>query len=128
MLLVAPLGARAQSLRHLVYTFTVGINSSQHDTTAANGISSMAAPGESNQILSSGDNAYNGEVSDKGEISLDIVGMRPDGGLVVTANESAKERHERDDTCVVYASTNALCTDPATYQEIYAVIRTLSPN
>lgn len=127
-----PAAAADKPLRQLVYSFSVGISNASRDASSASGMSEAlqagARPGAANQTSTSGANAYTANTSDKGDIALEIIGMRPDGGLVVTANERAKSRNALNVTCVVYASTNVVCGDGTPNAEIVAVLRTLSPN
>lgn len=104
--------ADTSSKRHLVYSFTVGITSDQHSST--------------DSVLNSG---AKGTSSDKGEITVDFLGVEADGGLVVTVSEKARgTRNAGENNCVVYANTNVLCGSgaPANPEEI-AVLRTLAP-
>jgi hypothetical protein len=105
--------ADAPSKRHLVYDFTVGVSSTQHFNSSQAG---------------TGDNAIAGVVADKGQISVDYLGVESDGGLVVNVSEAAHAtRTLAATTCVVYANTNVLCGSANVNPEEYSIIRTLSP-
>src|SRR5579862_3045570 len=83
------------SKRHLVYNFTVGINSSQHMNESAAGTN---------------DNNVNANVSDKGQIIVDYLGVQTDGGLVVNVAEKAQTNRTLAPTlCIVYPNTNVQC-------------------
>ncbi len=108
------------SKRHLVYSFNVGITNDTREATSA----IAAVTGRSN----SGQASYNGMASDKGEITVDISGVEPDGGLVLTVSETARtNRSAAPVTCVVYSNTNVLCGSGQVNPEETAIIRTLSP-
>lgn len=115
--LTSPASAQ-QSRRHLVYSFTVGITNSSSEASSFLGNGGVA---------SNGTNSYNANTSDKGQIAVDIQGTQQDGGLVVSASETAKDRNEKATTCVVYPTTAVACSDPNTNPEIMSVLRTLSP-
>jgi hypothetical protein len=112
MILTAVVIAQAAQLRQLVYSFSVGVNNDTTDSSAGNGT-----------------NAYSGSKSDMGTITVGVVGLEADGGLVVKVSESGRDnRTVAPATCVVYPSTNVLCdqTTVVTPEE-YAVLRPLNP-
>lgn len=75
-----------------------------------------------------GDASFQGSASDKGQISVDYLGVETDGGLVLTVAEAAQNgRNAGSNTCVVYPNTNIICGTGTTNPEELAIIRTLSP-
>lgn len=111
------------ALRHLVYSFTYGVqgNLSVHqeigalDTTASG---------------NAGEHDYNGSMQDKGTISVDVMREQPDTGLIVTISEQATEtRKAGAATCVVYGTTNIICDPNATVNsEELTLLRFLGRN
>ncbi|MHB8147807.1 MAG: hypothetical protein ACYDGM_11200 [Vulcanimicrobiaceae bacterium] len=122
-----PVHAQTKSLRHLVYAFSVGQQGDQHDTDSASGNSGgpNGAP-----VTGSGSTDYNANVSDKGTISIDVMGIQPDKGLVVTVSEAGQNgRNAAADTCVVFANTSTTCQNPqGVNPEEISVIRLLAPH
>lgn len=119
VLLTAPASAQ-QSKRHMVFSYSVGIrNDSRESTSMGNNSGNGGA--------NNGANSYSANASDKGEITVDIMGVQPDGGLVVSTSQTGKTRIQAPTTCVVYPTTNVVCTDANTFPEQLAVLRTLSP-
>jgi hypothetical protein len=115
------------SKRHLVYSFTVGVVSDQHAKDAAVQYNGMNASG-GQPVFGTGDTSYKGNASDKGEITVDYLGIEADGGLVVNVAETARtNRTAASNTCVVYANTNVICGATNTNPEEYSILRTLSP-
>lgn len=122
---LAVASADAPSKRHLVYSFTVGVQSDQHQATSM--LERHSDPGQSGS-MNSGDSTQSGTASDKGQITVDYGGVEADGGLVVTIAETARtNRTALPNTCVVYANTNIICGTGTTNPEELAIIRTLSP-
>ncbi|MBV8246363.1 MAG: hypothetical protein JOZ38_10610 [Candidatus Eremiobacteraeota bacterium] len=93
-------------LRHVVYAFTVSIQSER--TVHASGLSS-GDPGSGQ--LPSGIATFNGAVSDRGTITVDVLQAAGDGGLVVRVSEDAREeRTAKAADCAVYGErAQALC-------------------
>ncbi len=122
-----PAHAQTKSLRHLVYAFSVGQQGDQHDTESASGNAGgpMGAP-----VTGSGSTDYGATVSDKGTISIDIMGIQPDKGLVVTVSEAGQNgRNAAADTCAVFADTSTTCQNPqGVNPEEISVIRLLAPH
>lgn len=109
----APAHAQTKSLRHLVYSFSIGQQSDQH-----------------RQNLSSGSADFAGNASDKGTIAADVMGIQPDHGLVVSVSETGQNgRNAAPDTCVVFADTITTCQNPqgVTPEEI-AIVGLLAPH
>jgi hypothetical protein len=118
--------ARAQETaqRHLVYTFTVGVQNDTHDTDSQLKLNNVTG----GNVLGTGDTSYMGVGSDKGTIPVDVMGVEPDGGLVVKVSEDGQNnRRATPVECVVYPTTNVICASGEVFPEELAVIRTLSP-
>jgi hypothetical protein len=116
--------AMAQTVqRHLVYSFTVGVQNDTHDTDAS---SKFTAGGTVN---GTGDTSYKGTASDAGTIPVDVFGVDAQGGLVVKVSEigTRGNRNAAAVECVVYATTNLVCASGQVFPEELLVIRTLSP-
>jgi hypothetical protein len=129
-----PILARADapsSMGTLVYYFTYSSNqniTARDSTTNVEGVlSHMGATG-----LSGGTNGishYNGNLADKGTMTVDVIGQESDGGLVVKISEQGENiRRASPATCVVYGNTNVLCDPSKTvYTEEYTLLRFLGP-
>ena len=102
-------------LRHLVYTFTYTQSSdrTQHDSGIGGPSSGMA-------------DSRTGS-SDKGEISVDVVGAAKDSSLVVIVSEKAREtRSAVPVRCAVFSNTNVICeANKKVNEEELAVLRLL---
>jgi hypothetical protein len=121
----APALAQEQPLRHLVYTFTVGVQNDTHDTNT--NARSYDSSGNITAV-GTGDVSYKGIGSDKGTIAVDVMNLEPDGGLVVGVSEDGQNNRKATAVeCVVYPTTNVICATGEVYPEELAVIRTLSP-
>jgi len=93
------------SLRHLVYSFTYGV---QGDLTVHTEMPNLDPSTSGLQGL----HDYNGSMQDKGTITIDVIREQPDSGLIVTVSEDATESRKADAaTCVTYGTTNVIC-DP----------------
>ena len=121
---VAPADAPAK--RHLVYAFTVGVASDQHDQDSSVRYNGMNGAG-GQAVYGTGDTSYKGNASDSGQITVDYQGIEADGGLVVSVAEAARDRTSAASTCVVYASTNVRCLGNLVNPEEFSVLRTLAP-
>jgi hypothetical protein len=123
-----PAAAQQTVQRHLVYSFTVGVQNDTHDTDSQlkeNGTANRGAGGDTS---GTGDTSYMGVASDKGTIPVDVFGVEPDGGLVVRVSEVGQNvRKAAPVECVVYPTTNVICASGEVFPEELAVIRTLSP-
>ena len=82
-----PAAADQTVQRHLVYNFTVGVQNDTHDTDAS---AKMSNVGGGANINGTGDTSYMGVASDKGTISVDVLGVEPDGGLIVKVSENGQ--------------------------------------
>lgn len=114
-------------VRHLVYSFTWGTQTSREVMTS--GINGGNPKGGSGTSGSTGVADFTGGVGDQGTISIDIVSEQPDKGVVLKVSEQAqKTRSEPAATCVVYPTTGAICDPNVTVNsEEMAVIRLLAP-
>jgi hypothetical protein len=119
-----PAFAQGTPQRHLVYNFTVGVQNDTHDTDSQLKMNNVSG----GDVLGTGDTSYMGVGSDKGTIPVDVMGVEPDGGLVVKVSENGQNnRRATPVECVVYPTTNVICASGEVYPEELAVIRTLSP-
>ncbi len=117
------LAQTASTERHLVYDFTVGVQTSNtSQTSAAQETQGGNVPGYGYNDMAAGD-------SDKGQISVDVKGVEADGGLVVDVSETSvrSNRGSAASTCVVYPNTNVMCGAADVHPEAVSVLRTLSP-
>jgi len=97
--------------RVLVYSFNVGINNRNTDT----------AMGEYT-------NVQRNVNSDLGTITVSVIGLEADGGLVVNVAESARtNRSVAPATCVIYSNTNVVCGTAVVTPEETSVLRSLNP-
>jgi len=124
-------------VRHLVYAFTYSNAQSQtiHDSGIGNsdaanpksmgGGGSLVAGAPASGVASSGNS-----VTDRGTISVDILRVQPDTGLVLNISEKANDRRSSlAATCVVYGNTNVIC-DPNMHinSEELTLLRLLGSN
>lgn len=104
-------GAQTQPQRQLVYSYTVGVNNSSSDSS----------------MSQYSDNTSN-STSDLGQITVGIIGVEADGGLVITVAENGRSnRTVAPATCVVYSSTNVECGAQVVTPEETSVVRALNP-
>jgi hypothetical protein len=128
MLSTAALASAAGAQRHLVYSFTVGVQDQQTQASSANGLAG-GSNGSFGEASTNGTNQYTGQASDRGTIDVTVMGIEPDGGLVTSVSENALNRRSAAAvTCVVYATTNVNCAQGNVNPEEIAVLRTLSPH
>ena len=142
LLASAPAFAQDQPQRHLVYNFTLGVQSDTHDKQSqvsyenAPGAGTPVGPlhpgvaaggGDTQMVTGTGDTQYHGVASDTGTISVDVHGMRPDGGLQVEVSEAGRNyRKAAPMTCAVYPTTKIACAGEI-FPEEAVVLSTLSP-
>lgn len=114
-------------MRHLVYSFTWGTQTSREVLTS--GIGGGDPVKESGMSGSSGVADFTGGIGDQGTISVDIVSQQPDRGTVIKVSEQAqKTRSTPPVTCVVYPTTGVICDPNLTVNpEEMALIRFLAP-
>jgi hypothetical protein len=119
-----PAIAQETPQRRLVYNFTVGVQNDTHDTDSQLKMNNVTG----GDVLGTGDTSYMGVGSDKGTIPVDVMGVEPDGGLVVKVSENGQNNRKATPVeCVVYPTTNVICASGEVYPEELTVIRTLSP-
>lgn len=113
-------------MRHLVYSFTWGATTDLETNTAGFGgdgdtMRSAGAP--------SGVSDSTAESEDKGTITVDVVGERPDRGLVLNVSEQAQGRRSMPAaTCIVFGNTNVICDRKASVNpEELELLRLLGP-
>ena len=119
--------ATADTKRHLVYNFTIGVNSDQHDKDSS--VKFANGPGgKMIDLYGTGDTSYKGTLSDSGQVIVDYQGVESDGGLVVNVSEEARTNRTSVPTaCVIYSNTNVVCGGSNVNPEEITVLRTLSP-
>ncbi len=117
--------AQSKAQRHLVYDFSVGVTNDTHDTNMSTRSTGL---GNGGSVHGTGDTQYGGNASDKGEITVDVMGLQSDGGLVTTVSESARTNRSSPPTsCVAYANTYVACAQGQVNPEEMAVLRTMNP-
>ncbi len=115
-------GAQTKPMRHLAYTFDISITSDL--TVHSSGI------GEAGGGTGSGMTHYPGGNSDKGTITVDVMGVQPDTGLIVSIAEQGRgDRSAEAATCVVYGIGSVIC-DPnkKVNEEEMSLLRVLGRN
>ena len=113
----------------LVYNFTYSSNQQIAARDSSNSIESVdtemleLAGGTADNGISH----YGGAVSDKGTMTVQVIGTEQDGGLVVNISEAGQQaRRAPAATCVVYGSTRVICDPNKTvYTEEYTLLRFL---
>jgi hypothetical protein len=106
-------------VRHLVYDYSYGMMANVTQSTS--GIDSGASPNSVDSAASTGDH---------GTITVDVLSVQPDSGLVVSVSEQGREeRSSPPATCVVYGTTIVIC-DPnkKVNEEELALLRFLGRN
>ena len=130
VVLLLPSVARAETtiIPTLVYSFTYSTNqnvTARDSSTSVEGVATDALAGGTNGI-----SHYNGSLSDKGTMTVGILGKEQDGGLIVSISETGEQtRRAPPATCVVYGNTRVICDPNKTvYSEEYTLLRFLGPN
>jgi hypothetical protein len=140
---VTPALAQETPQRHLVYTFTFGVQSDAHVkqsqvqwSNPVNGPtegSQLTQPGTAEagadavMVTGTGDEQHLGVASDTGTIAVDVLGVQPDGGLLVSISEAGRNyRKAAPMTCAVYPTAKIACAGEV-FPEEAAVLTTLSP-
>lgn len=107
----AAMAAENAPIRHLVYTFTVGIQTTLtiHDS----GFATPSGPGDPPGAPSGpGVSDVRGDTSDEGTIVVDVTQQAADGGLVVNVSETAKnQRTAKAAVCAVYGYNLSVVCD-----------------
>lgn len=138
-LFIAPSVVRADAtMGQLVYHFSYSSNqniTARDSNTNAEDINwSKQTPASTPSLgLSGGTNGishYNGNLTDKGTITVGIVKKQPDGALVVLVSEQGEQiRRAPPAECVVYGNTHVICDPNKTvYTEEYTLLRFLGGN
>ncbi len=117
----------------LVYQFTYSANQQVAARDSANAAQDYGGPsknGAGNNPMpgqSSGISHYNGTLTDKGTMTVQVVGTEQDGGLVVNISEAGEQtRRAPAATCVAYGNTRVICDPNKTvYSEEYTLLRFL---
>ncbi|MDQ2866297.1 MAG: hypothetical protein M3R51_08725 [Candidatus Eremiobacteraeota bacterium] len=109
------------SERHLVYDFTYGTSSDLEIHDSGMGGSGNAGSGSTDSGASD---------QDKGTITVDVIGERPDGGLTIMVSEAAQgHRTALPAACVVYDNTTTVCDlGKRVNEEELAIARLLGPH
>ena len=112
----------------LVYNFTYSTNqnvTARDSSTSAEEVQTDALAGGTNGI-----SHYSGSLSDKGTMTVQVIGKQQDGGLIVTISETGQQtRRAPAATCVVYGNTRVICDPNKTvYSEEYTLLRFLGQN
>lgn len=109
-------------MRHLAYSFDITITSEL--TVHSSGI------GEAGGGTGSGITHYPGGNSDKGTITVDVIGVQPDTGLIIKiAEEGRGDRSAAPATCVVYGIGSVICEPNAKInEEEMSLMRVLGRN
>ena len=118
--------------KELVYSFSYG---SEQNITARDSQDSIETIDTATNTLNgaggtNGISHYQGSLSDKGTMTVQIVRKQTDGGLIVSISEQGENtRRAPAATCVVYGNTSVICDpDKTVYPEEYTLLRFLGPN
>jgi hypothetical protein len=137
MLLASPANAQESPTRHLVYNFTIGVQSDSHAIVAAapqlpaggevGGGPSVAHINDQGPATKSATSTESsGVASDGGTITVDVFSPQADGGLHVRVSEASRHNTTKPIDCIVYPSTSVNC-DTRISNEAALVLSTLSP-
>lgn len=109
-------------MRQLAYSFDISIT--QDRTVHSSGV------GEAGGGTGSGMTHYGGGNSDKGTITIDVLMVQPDTGLVVSVAEQGRgDRTAAPATCVVYGIGSVVCDpDKKVNEEEMSLLRVLGRN
>jgi hypothetical protein len=129
---IAPSAAHADSTAAtLVYNFTYSTNQAIVARDSSENAETTSPPtATTDSGLSGGTNGishYGGTLSDKGTMTVQVIGTEQDGGLVVNISEGGQQtRRAGAATCVVYGNTRVICDPNKTvYTEEYTLLRFL---
>jgi hypothetical protein len=108
-------------MRHLAYSFDITITSEL--TVQSSGIDEAGGGG-------SGVTHYGAGNTDKGTITVDIMGVQPDTGLIVSIAEQGRgNRSAEPATCIVYGIGSVVCDPNAKVnEEEMSLLRVLGRN
>lgn len=109
-------------MRQLAYSFDISIT--QDRTVHSSGV------GEAGGGTGSGMTHYGGGNSDKGTITVDVLAVQPDTGLVVSVAEQGRgDRSAAPATCVVYGIGSVVCdSEKKVNEEEMSLLRVLGRN
>ena len=111
MILTPVVIADAPAQRQLVYAYTVGVSNTATNTT-----------------MSNIDDTIRSSNNDRGSITVGILGVESDGGLVVNVSETGRDnRTLAATTCVAYPDTNVTCGTSQITPEEMSVLRAVNP-
>ncbi|MDQ2992141.1 MAG: hypothetical protein M3R30_04885 [Candidatus Eremiobacteraeota bacterium] len=127
-LVLAGLVAVPPPVRHLVYSFTY--TNAQTQTAHDSGISNSSAAGRSANAPISGVAESRADTDDRGTVTVDVIRVQEDTGLVVSISEQARgNRSARPAVCVAYGNTNVICDpDSRVTTEEFALLRLMGQN
>jgi len=128
---LAPIGASADTtMGTLVYHFTYSSNQNTSAKDSANPAEDYANSETGGLSGGHGTATYEGSLTDKGTMTVDVVRQQPDGALVVMISEQGENvRRAPPAECVVYGNTNVICDPNKTvYTEEYTLLRFLGGN
>ncbi|HLI97031.1 MAG TPA: hypothetical protein VKT72_13260 [Candidatus Baltobacteraceae bacterium] len=110
--------AAGAPIRHLVYNFDVSISTTSN-------VQSAVTTGEP----MTGSTNFQAGTGDRGQITVDVLSVQPDTGLVVQISEKTTSgaRNADPTMCVVYGNTEIICDQSKgqLYQEELALLRLL---
>lgn len=117
------------SPRQLVYAFSYGSQQSTVQRGSQNmDVGSGSSPQQAH--VTSGNDYYGGALGETGTITVEIVRVQPDKGLIVSISEQGRgTRSAAPATCVAYGNTLVICDPNKTVNsEEYTLLRFLGPN
>ncbi len=134
--ILAPIAASADStMGTLVYHFTYSSNQNTSAKDSANPAEDYTGNAPTNNgggvySGSNGSSTYEGSLTDKGTMTVEVLRQQPDGALVVMISEQGENvRRAPAAECVVYGNTNVICDPNKTvYTEEYTLLRFLGGN
>ena len=122
------------STNRLIYSFTYSANQNVTARDSSQSVESNGEPTLTNDggltSATSSISHYNGNQTDKGTITVEVVRQQTDGGLIVSISEQGEQtRRAPPATCVVYPNTHVICDPNKTvYPEEYTLLRFLGRN
>jgi hypothetical protein len=136
MLLALPAYAQEPPTRHLVYSFTMGVQSESRAVAVAapempaggamGGASSAHVNDQGPATKGDTSTESSGVSSDGGTITVDVFTPQADGGLHVRVSEASRHDTTQPVDCIVYPSTSVNCGTRIS-NEAALVLSTLSP-
>jgi hypothetical protein len=129
--LTSPAIASADNtVQQLTYNFTYSADQSTSAKDSANPAEDYSGGGSHTGLMQGGTSSYTGSLSDKGTMTVQILGKQQDGGLIVNIAENGENvRRAPSAACVVYGNTRVICDPNKTvYTEEYTLLRFLGQN